>query len=200
MKVERVREKDGKLELMAELSGAEVAQELNEIAQAEIAKNEYDFDYNGDQSAVAFLRERLGNDEAAFVLDEALMRKRASFALTAAQVDIIGSPVYRCLEHATEGKPFEYHMVVVLVPEMELESYDPVSITVPSYTVKKDEVDEEIERMVKASSINVPDETHETVVKGDKVELKVYRYYDAEGNLTGNYEELYFSIRLELLD
>ena len=56
MKVERVREKDGKLELMAELSGAEVAQELNEIAQAEIAKNEYDFDYNGDQSAVAFLR------------------------------------------------------------------------------------------------------------------------------------------------
>ena len=35
---------------------------------------------------------------------------------------------------------------------------------------------------------------------GDKVELKVYRYYDAEGNLTGNYEELYFSIRLELLD
>ncbi|MDD6288795.1 MAG: trigger factor [Eggerthellales bacterium] len=180
MKVERVREKDGKLELMAELSGAEVAQELNEIAQAEIAKNEYDFDYNGDQSAVAFLRERLGNDEAAFVLDEALMRKRASFALTAAQVDIIGSPVYRCLEHATEGKPFEYHMVVVLVPEMELESYDPVSITVPSYTVKKDEVDEEIERMVKASSINVTDETHETVVKGDKVELKLYTTMDGK--------------------
>ena len=35
---------------------------------------------------------------------------------------------------------------------------------------------------------------------GDKVELKVYRYYDTEGNLTGNYEELYFSIRLELLN
>lgn len=35
---------------------------------------------------------------------------------------------------------------------------------------------------------------------GDSVELKVYRYYDAEGNLTGSYEELHFSVRLEMLD
>ena len=35
---------------------------------------------------------------------------------------------------------------------------------------------------------------------GDSVELKVYRYYDAEGNLTGSYEELYFDVKLEMLD
>ena len=35
---------------------------------------------------------------------------------------------------------------------------------------------------------------------GDSMELKVYRYYDAEGNLTGSYEELHFSVRLEMLD
>lgn len=35
---------------------------------------------------------------------------------------------------------------------------------------------------------------------GDKVELKVYRYYDADGNLTGDYEELYFTVKLEVLD
>ncbi len=35
---------------------------------------------------------------------------------------------------------------------------------------------------------------------GDSVELKVYRYYDAEGNLTGSYEELSFKVRLEMLD
>ena len=40
--------------------------------------------------------------------------------------------------------------------------------------------DEEIERMVKASSINVTDETHETVVKGDKVELKLYTTMDGK--------------------
>lgn len=33
---------------------------------------------------------------------------------------------------------------------------------------------------------------------GDKVTLKVYRYYDAEGNLTGSYEELNFTIELAL--
>ncbi len=37
-------------------------------------------------------------------------------------------------------------------------------------------------------------------LSGDEVELKVYRYYDAEGNLTGDYEELYFQIKLEMLD
>jgi len=31
---------------------------------------------------------------------------------------------------------------------------------------------------------------------GDEVTLKVYRYYDAEGNLTGDYEELSFTIEL----
>ena len=34
---------------------------------------------------------------------------------------------------------------------------------------------------------------------GDSVELKIYRYYDAEGNLTGDYEELFFSVKLEML-
>jgi len=35
---------------------------------------------------------------------------------------------------------------------------------------------------------------------GDAMELKVYRYYDEAGNLTGSYEELYFSVKLEMLD
>jgi len=34
---------------------------------------------------------------------------------------------------------------------------------------------------------------------GDKVELKVYRYYDKDGNLTGSYEELFFMVKLEML-
>ena len=35
---------------------------------------------------------------------------------------------------------------------------------------------------------------------GDEVELKVYRYYDANNELTGTYEELYFKVKLEILD
>ncbi len=35
---------------------------------------------------------------------------------------------------------------------------------------------------------------------GDSLELKVYRYYDESGNLTGSYEELYFTVTLEILD
>lgn len=35
---------------------------------------------------------------------------------------------------------------------------------------------------------------------GDRAELTVYRYYDAAGNLTGDYEELHVSVKLEMLD
>ena len=171
MKVERVREKDGKLELMVELSGAEVAQDIQTIASQQIQKNNFEFDQNGETTAADLLRERLGDAEAAFVLDEGVMRRRASFALTAAKVDSIGTPVFRCLEHAREGRPFEYHMVVVMVPEFELEDLSPVSITIPSYTLKEEEIDEEIQRIADASSVSVTDKSHDVVYKGDKVEL-----------------------------
>lgn len=34
---------------------------------------------------------------------------------------------------------------------------------------------------------------------GDDVELKVYRYYDQDGNLISKYQELYFTVKLEML-
>ena len=33
---------------------------------------------------------------------------------------------------------------------------------------------------------------------GDRVELKIYRYYDENGDLTGDYKELYFTVTLEM--
>ncbi len=35
---------------------------------------------------------------------------------------------------------------------------------------------------------------------GDGVELKIYRYYDKDGNLTGDYEELFLTVKLEMPD
>ena len=35
---------------------------------------------------------------------------------------------------------------------------------------------------------------------GDTIELKAYRYYDEDGNLTKRYQELFFTVKLEMLD
>lgn len=171
MKVEKVREKDGKLELLVELSTAETAQELQRAAANEMAKRGLSMNDVGDQEPIDFLMDQLGRAEAPFIFDEAIMRRRAPFALTAAQVDIIGSPVYRCGEHAQSGKPFSYQLVCVPVPDYELESYDPVSIAVPTYAVKEEEIDAELARMAQAASVSVTDTSHDQVMKGDKVEL-----------------------------
>lgn len=130
MKVETVRTKDGKVELAAELSKKEVAKEMRRIAESEIARHNYKLGIN-DDDPVEFLRKHLGYDEASFVFDEGIMRHRTPFALTAVEIDVIGKPVYKCLEHASADKPFTFHLVCVPVPDFELESYDPVSLTRP---------------------------------------------------------------------
>lgn len=179
MKVERVREKDGKLELAVELSGDEVAKEMQKIAAYEISKNHYKVNRK-DDDPVEFLKKHLGADEASFVFDEGIMKHRVPFALTAAEVDAIGKPVYKCLEHAAANKPFEYHMVCVPVPDFELENYDPVSITIPTQSVKSAEVDEELQRMAQAAAVAVTDRSHDVVMKGDKIELAMETTQDGE--------------------
>lgn len=171
MKVEKIRKKDYKLELLVELSPAETAEEMQRIAVFEIRKNGFAFDESNGKSPVDFVREKLGDIESAFVFDEGIMRHRASFALTAAQIDAIGTPVYRCSEHAVFGKPFKYQLVCIPVPDYELNDYGPVSISVPSNTVKDGEIEAEIQRMAQSASVSVTDESHDTVVKGDRVEL-----------------------------
>lgn len=180
MKVERIREKDGKLELLIELSAPEAAGEMQRAAAVEIGKQGLEYNQRDGASPVEFLREQVGAMEAAFLLDEGVMRHRATFALTAAMVDTIGTPVFRCSEHIEEGKPFKYQLVCVPVPDFELSDYSPVSIAVPSSAVKEEEVEAELHRMAQAAAVNVTDTSHDTVLKGDKVELSLETTQDGK--------------------
>lgn len=183
MKVERVREKDGKLELLVELTPAETSQEMQRAAANEIVRQNLGQPGDADKEGISpaeYLGRRLGALEASFLIDEGIMHRRAPFALTAAMVDTIGAPVYRCSDHAEEGLPFKYQMVCVPVPEFSLENYDPVSIAVPSYEVKEEEVDAEIARMMQLSAVPVTDTSHDRVVKGDKVELAMETTLDGQ--------------------
>lgn len=180
MKVEKVREKDGKLELLVELSVAETSDEIQRASANELMKHGFEFNGEKAEAPSEILKEKMGDMEAAFLIDEEIMRHRAPFALTAALVDTIGSPVYRCSEHAIEGREFKYQMVCVPVPEYELDSYEPVSITVPAYDVKEEEIDAEIARMAQFSAVAVTDTSHDKVVKGDKVELAMETTMDGK--------------------
>ena len=119
---------------------------MRRIAESEIARHNYKLGIN-DDDPVEFLRKHLGYDEASFVFDEGIMRHRTPFALTAVEIDVIGKPVYKCLEHASADKPFTFHLVCVPVPDFELESYDPVSLTLPTQQVKSAEIEEEISEL-----------------------------------------------------
>ena len=83
MKVEKAREKDGKLELLVELSVAETEEELQNAAMAVVARNGYGADRADYETPLECVRVRMGLVEASFVLDEEIMRRRAPFALSA---------------------------------------------------------------------------------------------------------------------
>lgn len=173
MKVERTREKDGKLEFLVQLSPAEVSRELQQAALQEIEKNGYGYKPLKEVSPADFIKQQLGEVEAAFVLDSNVMRHCAPFAFTSAMVDVVGSPVYRCSDHVVEGRPFKYQLVCVPVQPYELESYAPVTVTVPNYQVNEEEVETEIARLAKTHPAVVTDASHDVVAKGDKVELSM---------------------------
>lgn len=92
MKVEKAREKDGKLELLVELSVAETEEELQNAAMAVVARNGYGADRADYETPLERVRARMGLVEASFVLDEEIMRRRAPFALSAVRVDTVGAP------------------------------------------------------------------------------------------------------------
>jgi len=91
-------------------------------------------------------------------------------------------------------------------PDEPMRKYPPLGVQV--YTIEEDgpSADSGLQVGDVITEINgVRLENYQMLLKeldkyeaGDKVELRVYRYYDADGNLTGDYEELLIEIELAL--
>ncbi len=166
------------VELAVLLSTEEVKDGLKRAAI--LVAYEHKVEPDPKRQPVDVVREVLGKDEAAFLFDEAVMARCAPFALADREVDIVGEPKYACAQHVREGHTFEFQMTCVPVPKFELSSYDPVEITMPALAVSDDQVEEQIQALVKASADRGTDDSHSTVEKGDSVELELETIQDGK--------------------
>ena len=93
-------------------------------------------------------------------------------------------------------------------PEEPMKSYPPAGVQV--YEIEKGGPAEKAGLMsgdiiTEANSARVYDFQDlsaeiDKLSAGDSIELKVYRYYDSTGAMTGSYEEFTFSVKLQMLD
>lgn len=90
-------------------------------------------------------------------------------------------------------------------PDEPMKKYPPIGVQVYSVEEKSPAADAGLQvgdviteidgvRLMTYTELLKEIDQHEA---GDTVKLKVYRYYDSEGNLTGDYEEFTFRVKLE---
>lgn len=77
------------------------------------------------------------------------------------------------------GAEYKFTLDVTLKPEYELKSYDPVSITVPPFTIDEAEVEAQLVQMAENSAEYVADDPH-PVKSGDSVLLSMETFEDGK--------------------
>lgn len=169
MKTEVVGENATTFELSIVIEADETEQEIRRAAILTAQKRKIAPDPKRQPAEV--VRSSLGKEEAAFAFDEEVMRHRVSFALTELGRDMLGVPKFACSFHVAEGEPFAFRATCVKVPQIELSSYESVSVSLPEVQVSQDEISAQIEALANASAQSVADEKRMQVNKGDDVEI-----------------------------
>lgn len=176
MRIDVMEKGRGLVEVLVELGEDEVADELERAAV--LTAYERKIEPDPQRQPVEAVRAALGDAEASFAFDQAVMAHCAPLALGERELDIVGAPKLTCSEHAQEGRPFAFRMTCVPVPAFELSSYDAVEVAMPPLAVADDAVEEQVQALAQASAEQATDTSHDVVRSGDTVELAMETVQD----------------------
>lgn len=97
------------------------------------------------QNPRALLEKKITPALAAEMATEAVMSMSSPFARSQVKnVSTVGTPAFMGHDTLTEGKDFSYTAAWAILPEVELSSYEPVSISVPKIQMPENFVDDQI--------------------------------------------------------
>lgn len=112
-------------------------------------------DYIADQGAKPF-EQRYGDDLAQKVA-QCLANQCADEVILAEGLPAALEPVVRSTSDITEGKPFTCTVLLYLNPQVELSSYEPVTLSIPPFQVTEEQVERNMQAVVEKRASYVDD-------------------------------------------
>ena len=170
MKVTEKKAKNGEIHLTAIASTQEVSQAFH---RAHLAfANQMGIRPDGDKDVVQLVREQLGITDLDTIVSTQAVQNLVPFAIDKRNLMPAFPPTPILNSQIKRGKTFTFELHVTPKPTFELESYDPVTITVRPLTVDEKDVDEELERLAKNNVRFEHDEPH-PIGEGDSFKLGI---------------------------
>ncbi len=127
-----------------------------------------------EEAAIA----HMGEEAFHTYIKQNIMSYSFSFAAEAAQILTVGKPRFTTESAGVEGEPFSYDALCVLKPSIELSSYDPVHIVVPTLDVSEEDVERYLVGLAQSHAYLEEDTEKYAIALGDQVELEIETFKD----------------------
>ncbi len=168
MKVTRKNLSDGKVQLDVVASPEDVAKVLH---QASVAfAQQMSLRPEKDKSIAQIAQEKLGIKDLDSIVESQAIEGLVPFALDKKNIVPAYPPKPKVNSSLKRGREFKFSMTVTPKPEYELETYAPVTISVPPFDIDDSLIDAEIEKMAEQYVDYVADDPH-PVKKGDTCKI-----------------------------
>ncbi|MCL2826681.1 MAG: trigger factor [Eggerthellaceae bacterium] len=177
MKVTQKKLDENRLHLDAVATPAEVDQAFN-VAQAAFAQ-QMNLRPQSGKTIAQVLEETMGIKDLDSIVESQVAEYLIPFALDKKDSIPAFPPTPVAKSPLKRGAEYRFSLDIDLKPEYELESYGPVSFTMPAYKVDEREVDNQLAQMADSYADYVGTDPH-PVEKGDHVLLAIEAKRDGE--------------------
>lgn len=165
-----LRAREGLRQTIAvELDGEEVTSYLHNFYL--VKAQEAGLKPEAGMTARQLIERDLDADEVGRAASETVVMRAVPLVLDQAGVDAVGIPDFGCHGYAFEGMPFAFDVMVVLKPEIELNSYGSVELPSSHEEVTEGDVDDFVARVAQYHPDSVEDETQTEVAVNSLVRL-----------------------------
>lgn len=170
MKIKQQTRPDGKIQLDITVPADRVNEVIDNANMMQAYRNGINPSTVDD--LVAAIQEKLGEELYKAVVDNYVMTFLAPFAITKQKLNIIMAPEVHSRSNVERNRAFDFTVIVTPKPVYELESYDPVSFTLPKVEITAAEIENQLLNIAQAHTSWVKDEDR-PVATGDNILIAI---------------------------
>lgn len=189
MKVEKIKESNGEVELRIEATPVEIDKAFED--GLDVFVTQFDLASLEGETALEKIQKALSPEEARDAISSAVIGYLIPFALDDQNIIPMTSSEVNAESNPVKGESFTFSMTVLPKPEFELSDYSPVEVTVPALTpVTEDDIERQIAMLAhQFALVKVNPETGEEEMEVPEV-TEAWVQENLQGMGVGSLQEL----------